>query len=361
MKKVLIVITTAFVEYGGLTTVVMNYLRFMDKKGLKIDVASTNSAPQKLADEIKVMGGKYYSLGKRKKIPAYCNNLKKLLKEQNYDVVHVHGNSATMSLELAIAKACKIPVRIAHVHNSRSNYPTLNRILSPVFKGLYTDAIAVSKLSGDWLYGQNQYTIFNNAIDLNKYCFNASVREELKKTWKLTGKRVIGTVGKLNPQKNQTFLLDIFSEIAKQTDDTVLMIVGGGALEKELKEKAVSLGISERVIFTGMRNDANRLIQVFDYFVFPSIFEGLGMVLIESQASGLPCFASDQIPRETKLTSLISYTSLQESPKKWAEKILQYDVTRDRQNISQQACESIRKKGYDISCESGKLLQMYQK
>lgn len=178
MKKILIIITTAFVEYGGLTTVVMNYLRFMNKNGLRIDVASTNSASQKLVDEIKAMEGQYYFLGKRKKIATYCINLNKLLKMQ------------------------KIPVRIAHVHSSRSKFSLLNKVLSPIFKSLYTNTIAVSKLSDDWLYGENQYVILNNAIDLEKYAFNEDVRTELKKTWKLTNKRVIGTVRKLNSPKN---------------------------------------------------------------------------------------------------------------------------------------------------------------
>ena len=360
MKKVLIVITTGFVPYGGLTTVMMNYYRAMDKTDLQIDFASTNEIGEEMRNELIANDSKYFCLGDRKKhLFTYQKNLIKVLKKENYDVVHINGNSTTMLFDLLPAKLCGVKKRIVHVHNTRSDYPILNKFLKPFFKASYTDAIATSKDAGDWLYGEN-YAVLNNAIDTKKYAFNQEIREKIRKKLGLRDEFVIGNIGKLNPQKNQTYLLDIFASYKQRNKNSKLVIGGGGNLESELKEKAKDLDIENDVIFLGMVNNVEEVIQAFDCFVFTSIFEGLGMALIEAQASGLKCISSDVVPIETKVTDNISYLSLECLPDEWAkniEKITKEKI--DRNELSRRACKSIASHGYMIEREADKLLQIY--
>lgn len=154
-------------------------------------------------DELKHDGSRKYS-------PMhYMKKLATVLKMEKYDVIHVNGNSSTMAMELVTAKLVGVPSRIAHVHTTRSKYPYANVVLHPIFATSYTTALAVSKQAGDWLYGKN-YTLLNNAINTAKYKFNVDVREKMRKKYELTGKFVIGTVGKLNPPKNHIHLLQTF-------------------------------------------------------------------------------------------------------------------------------------------------------
>lgn len=166
--KILVVITTAFTSTGGLTTVMMNYYRAMNKEGLKIDFASTNVPSQSLLDEIHVEGSEYYQLPPRKKIVSYFYRLRRLCK--NYDLLHVHGNSSTSVLELMAANWAGVKRRIVHNHTSRSQHPWINLLLHPFFLMSYTKAIACSDAAGEWLFGNKQYQILRNAIKVS--CFS---------------------------------------------------------------------------------------------------------------------------------------------------------------------------------------------
>lgn len=363
MKKVLIIITTAFIRYGGLTTVMMNYYHHMDKTGLRIDFASTNVADQALIDDIAANNSRYFCLGDRRKHwLTYLINLRRLLNKENYDIVHINGNSVTMLMEAYTAKICGVKSRIAHCHNSRSNnrlVTLVNGLLRIPFSFSYTLGIAVSKPAGEWAYGNKKYIILNNAIDTDKYRFNPKIRERVRNELNIHGKYVIGNVGKLNAQKNHSFLLDVFYEIRENHDDAVLLIVGGGELEKELKERCKALGIENDVIFTGMVNNPHEYLQAMDVFVFPSIYEGLGMSVIEAQASGLSCIASDKVPVETQVSDKIEYLSFEQSPMLWAEHILHLKSNNDRKYTSKAAFESICSSGYDINSEANKLRKIY--
>ncbi len=354
----MIVIATAFVPYGGLTTVMMNYYRAMDKSGLHIDFASTNESPQELLDELHSNDSEYYCLGERNKNPfKYRLNLKKVLEKNKYDVIHVNGNSATMALELSVAKKCGVPVRIAHGHNSKTSHSIVHGFLKPLLNKVYTHAISVSKTAGDWLYGGNEYIILNNAIDLEEYKFNKEIRDKVRRGLKIDNKFVVGNVGKLNEQKNHTFLLKVFSELKKMRDDACLLLVGGGPLETDLRNECKALNIENDVIFTGMVDNASDYFQAMDVFVFPSSFEGLGMAVIEAQANGLYCFASDAVPKETNVSNRIEYLSLKVPPKYWAEKLTSSLI--DRYDISDRVNKTIKSHGYDISAEAYRLKNIY--
>lgn len=360
MKKILIIITTGFANYGGLTSVMMNYYRAMNRNELQIDFASTNNPDSDSAyNYIKKYGSDYFCLGDRKKkLIVYLYKLDKILKQNQYDAVHVNGNSATMMFELLVCKSNHIPVRIAHGHTTRSDYPMMHQFLKFFLKRTYTHALAVSEKTGEWLFDKN-FIILNNAIEVEKYKYNDNVRNKLKESLGLNNSTVLGNVGKLYAAKNQKFLIDVFYYYHVIIPQSKLVLVGGGELEEDLKKQCEDRGLQSDVLFLGMRNDIQEIIQTFDVFVFPSLYEGLGLALIEAQASGLKCIASDAVPRETEVTSNVRYLSLDKSAKYWAQEISNIG-SYDRHESSNIASKSIRSHGYDITQEVYKLENIYR-
>lgn len=361
MKKVLIVITTGFEITGGLSTVMLNYYSNIDQKNLSIDFASTNNLDDlKLIELLSQNNSNYYNLGNRKKgIFKYIYNLVKLIMMNRYDVIHVNGNSATMAIELFVAKLLKIKTRIAHGHTTQSDYPVLHYFLNPIFKYSYNVAIATSKKAGDWLYKDN-FIILNNAIDLERYSYVESIRDNKRKQMNLENAFVVGNVGKLNKGKNHAYLIDVFVEIKKIKSNAVLVIAGGGPLQSELEKICEDKGISNCVYFLGMVDDTFEILQVFDVFVFPSIFEGLGMAMIEAQATGLKCFSSDTVPIESNVTGTVEYLSLNDKPEQWAKFILEKH-NYNRKEMAQKTYKRISDNGYNIKIEVEKLLDIYNK
>lgn len=359
-RKILIVITTAFVPYGGLTTVMMNYYRAMDKTGLQIDFASTNNPPKVLLDELKANGSKYFNLGNRKKqLLQYLKNLKMVLKNNHYDIVHVNGNSATMTIELMAAYTAGIKRRIAHVHNTTCDYMALNKLLKPIFKRCYTDACACSQKAGEWMFSNGKYEVLNNAIDLERYCFDSNQREKVREQYNiLATDKVIGHVGKMVRQKNHEFILDVFEEMLKKDAQWKLMLVGDGVLREKLEERAKERGIREKIIFCGMKNNTEKYYSAFDVIVFPSFWEGLPLSLIEAQASGLGGVISDLITSEVCISNGICQKSLSEDAFAWSNAVLSF-YQEDRKNKSELNCQSLREAGFDISLNAQILREMY--
>lgn len=358
MKKILVVITTGFVPYGGLTTVMMNYYRAMDKEGLQIDFASTNEPPAELLEELHKHGSRYFRLGERKKdMIRYLSRLSHVLKDNRYDVIHVNGNSATMALELMLAKQTGIPVRIAHGHTSQGKHIFVHRSLQRIFQKSYTHGIAVSDKAGEWLFGNGKYQVLNNAIFADRYQYDADIRKKYRQKLGLDNKFVVGHVGKLYEVKNHTFLIDVFYELQKKQKNAYLLLVGGGKLRQELEKKCRELGIREHVAFLGMRNDIPQLLQAMDVFVFPSLYEGMPNAVLEAQASGLPLLISDVITKSVKCTERTYYKSLSDGTSGWAKEILKLskmDYDRKTDTAAQ-----IREKGFDVEECAVKLREIY--
>lgn len=360
MRKILIVITTGFVPYGGLTTVMMNYYRAMDKTSLQIDFASTNEPSKELLDELKANGSHYFNLGNRKKrLPRYLKNLKDVLKNNHYDIIHVNGNSATMTIELLAAYIAGIKRRIAHVHNTTCDHMALNKLLTPIFKHCYTDACACSQKAGEWMFSNGKYEVLNNAVDLKRYCFDSNQREKIREQYNiLDTDKVIGHVGKMVRQKNHEFILDIFEEMLKKDAQWKLMLVGDGVLREKLEEKAKERGIWEKIFFCGMKNNTENYYSAFDVIVFPSFWEGLPLSLIEAQASGLGGVISDLITSEVCVSKEICRKSLSEDAFAWGNTVLCF-YQEDRKNKSEINCQSLRDAGFDISQNAQVLKEMY--
>lgn len=357
MKKILIVLTTAYVPYGGLTTVMMNYYRSMNKSDLKIDFASTNKADRVLVEELQENHSTYYCLGNRKRnLLKYIRNLQKLIKKNNYDVVHINGNSATMLLELSIAKKCGVKIRIAHGHTTKTSHPVLHKVLEKFFHQSYTQAIAVSPRTGDWLFGPSNYFLLNNAIQIDRYRFRESVRAEYRNKLGIDDKFVVGHVGKMYAPKNHTYLLKVFAALKKQMKNTALLLVGNGHLEEDLIKECKELGIQNEVIFCGMKTDPEHYMQAMDFFVFPSLWEGMPLAMIEAQAAGLPCIVSSNVTKAVKCTDRVFFKDLKDGPESWAAMIAEKSMcVYDRTAV----IKELRSNGFDIERESEKLRLLY--
>lgn len=361
MKKVLIVITTGFRSTGGLTTVMMNYWRNMNRESLLIDFASNNEPDDALLKEIESEGGEYFKLPRRGKwlIPYMCQ-LWRLSK--NYDIVHVNGNSATSFLELIVAKWAGVDVRLVHNHNSETAHPLLNKLLMPLFRKSYTRALACSEQAGDWLFGvcNKDYIILKNAIDVKRFQYSSEIRKKIRKDFGFVENDfIVGHVGKMVEAKNHEFLLQFFGAFNEKYPNSKLLLVGTGVLSEKLKIMVNDLGIKGNVMFLGIRTDVADLLQVMDGFVFPSIHEGLPLSVLEAQASGLPCFISDRITKEVMVSPYIHALSIEDTPASWAEYIKANMPAESRENVCRTNAECITNAGYNIETEAGKLRDIY--
>ena len=357
MRKILIVITTGFVPTGGLASVMMNYYRNIDKRGLAIDFASTNNAPKMLTDELEANESHYIKLPPRKNVLGYIYALKKIC--ANYDVIHVNGNSATAAIELIAAKMAGVKVIIAHNHNTKTEHPLIHAMLLPIFRRCYTIGLACSEQAGNWLFGDGKFKVLRNAVDIEKYHYNNTSRKKQRKSLGIPQDTfVIGHVGKYNAQKNHLKLLEVFYEYQKFHENSYLVAVGYGSLQYKIEDYAKELGIAEKVILTGERTDIPDLLSLMDFFVFPSQWEGLGLAVIEAQASGLPCLLSEIIPQEVYLSDHVASLSLSQTADIWARKINEMIVS-NRERQCERNAESITKGGYNIKVEAKELLKLY--
>lgn len=348
---------------AGVEAVVNNYYRNIDHKKIQfdyfIDTDSNCEPPQELIE----MGARYYVIPPYQKLPQYLKTLIRYFKENDYKIVHSGMNTLAV-FSLFAAWIVKVPVRINHNHSTASKGETkrniIKYILRPFAKIFATDLCACSYYAGKWLFGKKamergKVTVFNNAIDLDKFRFSQTERSEVRKELELEDKFVVGHVGRFCFQKNHDKLIDIFAEIHKKLPDSVLLLVGIGELMNETKEKVERLGLSDAVLFLGVRNDVNRLYQAMDVFVLPSHYEGLPVVGVEAQGAGLPCVFSNAMTAETKMSDVTQMISLEKSSEQWAEIILD-----TRKYKRSDKCEFIKAAGFDIKIEAKKLEEYYR-
>lgn len=258
-----------------------------------------------------------------------------LFRKEHFDIVHCHLPFFG-AVVLAAAKKCGIKKRISHSHFSQPLFPEKSKIralLSNLFRQLMriavvkysTEVIGCSRQAGEYLAGRRGFEkkgiVLNNGIDTEEYKFSESKRSEMKKRLGLDGKTVIGHIGQMYYVKNHTFLIDVFNEFQKKNENSVLLLISDGPDREKLQNKAVSLGIADKVLFLGFRNDIPDLLQVMDCFVFPSIHEGFPLTLVEAQAAKLPCVVSDSITSQVKLSNALSFVSLNEDEKHWCSEI----------------------------------------
>lgn len=358
MKKILVVITTGFVCYGGLTTAFMNYYRVMNKKGLIIDVASIGDADETLIGEIENNGGCYYKLPSKQTQPIrYAIALKKICK--GYDVIHVNGNSPMMVLELEIARLCRVNQRIAHSHNTAGMHPILNKFLMPLFNSSYTLGLSCSQAAGEWIY-KRSFKVLNNAIDTRKYRYQEKNREIIRKKYGLKNNYIIGNVSKFVDAKNHEFIIDVFKSFHNIYRNSKLMLVGDGPNREKILKKIEDEKLKEEVILVGMVEDASNYYSTMDVFILPSFHEGLCLALLEAQANGLECIVSTSVTKENGICNSVEYIKLRENL--WLKKLVDTYNNRknnNRQKKSELAILELTSAGYDNYKNSNQLRKLY--
>jgi glycosyltransferase involved in cell wall biosynthesis len=222
-----------------------------------------------------------------------------------------------------------------------------------------TKYFACSRNAGDWLFGRRvlaseQLIVLNNAVDIQEFAYDAQARKLIRNELQATGRLVIGHVGRFNEQKNHGFLIDVFKAIHDNNPKALLVLVGDGHLKPAMERKVASLGLSSQVRFLGIRNDIPKLMQGMDLFLFPSLFEGLPVVLVEAQASGLRCVATDTITSDANVTGRVDFMSLKETPEQWAQVVL--NSSYEHEDTS----ELMRNGGYDTATMAHWLSDYYE-
>lgn len=358
--RVLCVITVPM-ERNGITGVVMNLLSHSDPEVVQFDVAAWNDPPEVLKRQLDALGARLYRLPQRLRWPlSYSRRLDALLREGRYDILHVHGNSATMAIELWTARRAGVEVRIAHAHNTFCKYKCLHTLLYRRFLRELTQGMACSHSAGAFLFDSHTpYVVINNGVSLKHYQFDAEARAEARRTLGIAPEAlVLGHVGALLPVKNQAFLLELLAQLQGRRSGVVALLVGEGPDRTALLQRAGQLGIASSVLLTGRREDVPALMAAMDLFVMPSLFEGLPLTLVEAQASGLSCLASEAITREADLTGNVRFLSLN-APGEWVEAIAAF-APQGREVRAARAQQALRAAHYDIEETAEQLTARYR-
>lgn len=355
---------------GGIQAIVYDIIRHLDKEKLQIDILQLDDGVvYPLEQTLRDMGVQIYQLkGIWMRTPLDFHRYFKAVdhffdEHHDYDVVHMHSGSKNYYILKSAAKH-GIKVRVAHSHNTdfQTKNP-LQKMLGDVMKfplrKYATHKCGCSYDACEWLFGKGSVTrgesrVVLNGVDCSLFSYDDSVRNSVRKELDIEDKFVIGHVGRFENQKNHSFLVDIFAEVVKRKPNSVLLLVGTGSLQPIIEQKIAALGLSDKVIFLGFRKDRERIMQAMDTFVFPSFYEGLPVVLIEAQISGLPLFASTGIPKDLEVLPEIQYIPLAQSAESWANAVLS-KAGRERKDMTQEVVDA----GLDISTMIDNLYKMY--
>ncbi|WP_251717095.1 glycosyltransferase [Lactobacillus agrestimuris] len=364
MYKVLVYGFTDETVHGGLESAIMNYYRRFDKDKIRLDFICNSSNLIEYHDEIDKLGGNVFYTSKRGKNPfRYYREMDKLFKEiaSNYDSFWFNANDLSNIYSVKLAKKYNIKRIIVHSHNSQIFIPGIK---GKIYKKLHyanrakignyaTDLWACSNVAGKWMFPDNlDYKIIRNAIDINKTKFDDKKRNRIRHELGLQDAFVIGHVGRLNFQKNQKFIISLTPEIKKFIPNAKIVLVGDGEDKEEITNIIKSRRLQNDILLVGQKKDMAGWYSSFDMLLFPSLFEGLSVALLEAQANGLPILASDRVsPEEITINNNISFQSLETSKKLWIEDIKRIHKYHSR--ISNDEIHSnFEKKRYDIDVEA---------
>ena len=282
----------------------------------------------------------------------YLKNLAGLMKKNSYDIVHAH-TMFNCGWAMLLAWWMKVPCRISHSHSIRMvdyHYSTLAKIYQSMMKKLIhifgTGFIGCGKAAGEWLFGKKVFqkhgTVIYNGIDTKQFLFSSDKRTELRKELNIEDKFVIGHVGHFLKVKNQKFLISLMPEILKRRPEAILLLLGDGELKEKNREYCNQLGIEDKVIMTGNVPNVADYLCAMDVFVFPSLYEGMPLSVIEVQCNGLPCIISDTVPEDVFLTDLVKPLCLKDSKKRWAD-----EICRTSRKNEQSYGEKMMRSGFD--------------
>ncbi|MDD2970533.1 MAG: glycosyltransferase family 1 protein [Lachnospiraceae bacterium] len=350
---------------GGAESRIMDLYRNMDRDRIQFDFMVHNETEDHYNQEIRALGGNIYRMPRFKLYNsiAYCRAWKAFFREhQEFQAVHGHMTS-TASLYLPIASKYGVPMTIAHARSAGTD-PGAKGIITKILRSSLAKradyCFSCSPEASVAVFGkraveQGRVRIIPNAIDVDKFQYDDTVRQRMRQQYKLGDRFVIGHVGRFHYAKNHAYLLDVFHEVLKAEPDAVLLLVGEGPLMASVKDKAKELGIEKSVLYTGNQAAVQDYYQMMDYLVFPSRFEGLPGTVVEAQASGLRCLISDSITREVMATPLVQMLSIERPVAEWTQSILQ-NKTYERNSGNS---ELLKQRGFDVREQAEKLSRFY--
>ena len=368
MQKTRVCIFCESWESGGIESFLNNILLHMDLDNLEIDLVAESIRESVFTAGLKEKGICFIELSGKQRSFRNFALFQKLLRQRRYHIVHLNLFQGLSLCYARIAKQEGIPVRIAHSHNTALRKSAgrwlklmIHRMGSHLFTNAATDLWACSGEAAKFLFPSSVlrrkgYRYIPNGIQTGRFRFNAEIRAAIRTQLSAEDSFLIGNVGRLCYQKNQSFLLDIFHEVLQRKPESKLLLVGEGEDEAALKQKAQQLGISDRVIFFGVTDQVEKLFFAMDAFVFPSRFEGLGIVSIEAQAAGLPVLCSENIPSEAHVTEWIKASALRDGPGAWAEQLFAIRPISKRED----AAQAVNEAGFDVTGVSALIRKEYE-
>ena len=311
--------------FGGVGSWARNYTRYLDHSRFTVDFIVQEELRPEIVREIEAAGGEVRRIPRLKFLPAFLVGAVRVFRAGRYDIVHANHNLLNVFILLA-AWLARVPVRLSHSHSvsdrrdAKRHFAKL--LLRPFSRLFATRFLACSQAAGEFQFGRRAFaagrvTVVHNAIEVERFRFDADTRRELRERYGLEKRFVIGHIGRMGPPKNQSFLIEVLSDLVTRRPDAALMLVGDGPDRARLEALARARGLADRVVFVGHVFDSHRYYSAFDAFAFPSFYEGLGLVLVEAQANGCPALGSEGVPREAKVTDAVTYLPLE--IRRWSE------------------------------------------
>ena len=355
---------------GGVEAVLYNYFSHMNKDDYELYYISYDKPNEEVQKRFEELGFHVYEVCKKKEhFFKSCMQVVKILKDNEIQIIHSHMTLVCFITSF-LAKLCGVKVTIAHSHLAQ-HITGIKKYIYGVFKWLTKLTsdyyIACGDEAAIYLYGKKDFLdkkvmLMHNAIDIKRFSFQPEIRKELRRELNIEDSLCIGHVGRFTEQKNHLFLIDIMKEIVTLNENAVLLLLGEGPLEPEVKEKVKALSLEKNVRFLGSSSEVYKYYQAMDVFLLPSLYEGLAVSLVEAQCSGVSVITADTVTEEIHLAEAYEVLSLSDSPKKWAEAVCAYaDKKETVSEKRKEAAKMIQKAGYDIEKEAEKLDAFYKK
>jgi len=373
--RVLHLITNPCLTHGG-PVFEFEVSKFLKKDGIFFDYLITVPASQGDEKRFREQGSELYLLPWDQKHGLLVRELKvcwayySFFRKHKYDIVYADTENPMRAIHLLMARLAGVKVRVIHSHNtgmqttSRLSYK-IAAVVKKLFPISATHYFACSDLAAQWLFPESicqekKYTVLKNGVDLNRFRFDPEARDRIRKKLNLEGKFVVGCIGRFMPQKNHKFLIEVLHELQRMDDTACMLLIGDGPLREEIELQARNLGLQDRICFAGTVENVAEYLSAMDVFCLASIFEGLGIVNIEAQATGLYCLMSDAIPADAKVSSRGVFMSLKAGPNAWAQRL--YELKNEIHNLDRSNVhEEIRCAGFAIDDTVNALRNFYLK
>lgn len=343
---------------------VLNHFRHVDRQLVQFDFVVGEDSSVVPTGEIKALGGRVFMVPRYQDVAGFVRGIRRVIRATGDPIMHSHLNALSV-IPLSVARAERVPVRIAHSHSTAAHGETVKNaakaILRPLATVAPTDYAACSVHAATWLFGErtvaeDKVRLVHNAIDLPTFVYDHGrrlrVREELGIP---ESAHVVGVVGRFSRQKNQLFLLPVIDELRRQHPNLIVLMVGDGDLRPRVEREIVRRGLGNHVRLLGVRDDVADLYQAMDVLAMPSTYEGLGMVAVEAQAAGLRVVASDAVPGEATVTDLVNVVPLSAPIEDWVVAL----APRDPGSSRTSRIDEVATAGYDIEAGGRELTEWY--